>query len=539
MTVPQPDRPDFVDKRVLIVDDFDGMRNILRDLLRKVGARQIDVAANGNEALTALTRNKYDVVLCDYYLGAGKSGQQVLEEARAKSLIGASTVFCIISAEKTSDMVMGAVEHQPDDYLIKPLTEAMLQTRLAKLVKRKTIMATIQAALRAKEYLKAIALCEKQLAEDRGGSGDLVRLRCELLILTGNYEAARTAYEKQLAVRDTAWAKAGLAKLHFQEGEYHHARSLLQQLVEDNRAYLEGYDWLAKTLIQLGEWQEAETVLIRATTLSPLSAPRQQSLGEAAWQCNDLEVAEQAFRKSISLSAHSALKTPQPYLGLANVCSRKGNSKEALEILGRLTKEVEGEMVKIQAKAAEVRVHRAADDNTQAQRCAEELSVQVQKGTHDMPPAATLDLAEALMQLDNKEVASKLIQFVARNHHEDEALLKRARDIFERAEMGEAGNQALESSRRLAIDYMDKGVRLARQGKLGDGIEVMREACGQMPNNARVLLNHAYLLISHMEKQGWHHAMFNEARRCIETARKHTLDDKRCGLLLAKLETIK
>lgn len=68
MLQPSPsfDKAEFTTKRFLIVDDFDGMRNLLRDLLRRCGARQIDVAATGNEALAALNRSKYDIVLCDY-----------------------------------------------------------------------------------------------------------------------------------------------------------------------------------------------------------------------------------------------------------------------------------------------------------------------------------------------------------------------------------------------------------------------------------------------------------------------------------------
>jgi Flp pilus assembly protein TadD len=150
-----------------------------------------------------------------------------------------------------------------------------------------------------------------------------------------------------------------------------------------------------------------------------------------------------------------------------------------------------------------------------------------------------LDLAEALMATGDKEVGSQLIEFVARNNHEDESLLKRAKDIFEQAEMGEAGIEVLESSRHLATEAMDKGVRLSSQGKLEEGIAVMREACALMPNNARVLLNHAYLLISFIDKHGWQEALWNEAHRCIDTARKHSTDDKRCGQLQAKLETIK
>lgn len=539
MLPPSPsfDKAEFASKRFLVIDDFDGMRNVLRDLLKRCGARQIDMATTGHEALAALTRNKYDIILCDYYLGPGKNGQQVLEEARHNNLIGPSTIWAMITAEKTADMVMGAVEHQPDDYLFKPLTEAMLQMRLSRLTAKKTALGAIEAAIRGKEYLKAIALCE-HLLQEKGGDTSLVRQHCDLLMLVGKFDEARAAYEQQLAIRDSPWAKAGLAKLHFREGKYAKARDLLQQVLDDNRNYLEGYDWLAKAQGCLGEWQDAETLLVRAATISPNSVQRQQALGEAALRNNNLELAEQAYGKALSLSNNSDIKTPQPYLGLTRVYTEKGQKKEALAVLGRLADEVEGDTAKLQAKAAEVRVFHKTGDTMEAQRLAQELSTQIQGGAHDMPPAVTLELAEAFMEIGNQDVGSQLLQFVVRNHYEDEALSRRAQDIYSKADMGDAGAAIIETTRNQSIETMDQGVRLSSQGKIEEGIDVLQQARVLMPNNPRLLLNLAYLLIKQMEKTGWHHAMSNEARKLILIARRYTLDDQRCGQLLAKLETL-
>lgn len=535
---PVPGKAEFANKRFLIVDDFDGMRNLLRDLLRRCGAHQIDVAANGSDAVAALGRNKYDVVLCDYYLGAGKNGQQVLEEARRKNLIGSSTIFVMITAEKTSDMVMGAVEHQPDDYLIKPLTEAMLQMRLSKLAAKKTALGAIEAAIRGKEYLKAIALCEERMLQERGGDASLAKQRCDLLMLVGKFEDAKIAYEKQLAIRDAPWAKAGLAKLHFREGQYTKARDLLQQVLDDNRNYLEGYDWLAKTEACLGNWQDAETLLVRATTLSPNSVQRQQLLGDAAIQNKNLETAEQAYGKALSLGSNSDIKTPQSYLGLARIYTEKGQKKEALAVLARLAHDIEGDTAKLQAKAAEVRVLHKTGDLEEAKQLAQELSTQIQAGMHDMPPSVTLELAEAFMEIDNKEVGSELLQFVVRNHYEDVAMTKRALEIYTDAGMGDEGAAIIETIRSQSIAIMDQGVRLSSQGKIEDGIEVLQGARTLMPNNPRLLLNLAFLHIKQMEKNGWHHSTSSEARKLILIARRYALDDQRCGQLLAKLETL-
>ena len=115
---------DWAGKNYLVVDDFIGVRQLLRESLRSLGARNIDQAASGGEAMGLLAKIRYDVVLCDFNLGDGKNGQQVLEEARVRNLLLPSSVWMMVSAEKSVESVMGAAEHQPDAYLVKPITDS-------------------------------------------------------------------------------------------------------------------------------------------------------------------------------------------------------------------------------------------------------------------------------------------------------------------------------------------------------------------------------------------------------------------------------
>ncbi|MBV5270813.1 MAG: response regulator [Afipia sp.] len=98
---------DWAEKRYLLVDDFVGIRQLLRESLRNLGAKHIDQAASGGEAMVLLGKTRYDVVLCDYNLGDGKNGQQVLEEARLRNLLLPSSVWLMVSAEKSVESVMG------------------------------------------------------------------------------------------------------------------------------------------------------------------------------------------------------------------------------------------------------------------------------------------------------------------------------------------------------------------------------------------------------------------------------------------------
>jgi CheY-like chemotaxis protein len=199
------------EKRYLLVDDFVGIRQLLRESLRNLGAKHIDQAASGGEAMVLLAKTRYDVVLCDYNLGDGKNGQQVLEEARIRNLMLPSSVWLMVSAEKSVESVMGAAEHQPDAYIIKPITEGVLLTRLNRVWLKKQIFREIDQAFADKDYLRAAKLCDEQIAHNPLHEIDLLRMKATLLLKSGEPDRP-PVYEKVLQERDYNWARCGLAK---------------------------------------------------------------------------------------------------------------------------------------------------------------------------------------------------------------------------------------------------------------------------------------------------------------------------------------
>lgn len=540
MAVEEPGKVNFATRSFLLIEDFEAMRGILRDLLRRCGARRIDVAANAKEAQQVLRRckGKVDVVLCDYHLGPGKNGQQLLAEARHDGLLNASTIWIMVTAEKTVDMVMGAFEHQPDDYLLKPVNEATLHTRLEKLIKRKAVLSGISAAKRAKDYAKAICLCQTALALDPGNPMEIMRIQAELYQLLGQTDKARRIFEAILGRRDVHWARTGLAKIDIQDGHFGRARDQLEQLLADNPNCLEAYDVLALAYQRQGAWCDAQRVLSDALDVSPNSAQRQTALGECALRCEDLPIAEEAFRKALKLSSPSAIKMPAPYLGLARVLTAQNKSGDALKLLAQLVSEVSGEESRLQAKAEEFRVHHALGNPALAATAAQEVTSAIRSGAHALSPSATLDLAETFMVMGNKTVASDLLQFVMRNNHEDETLASRVLKLFETGGMGEEGQALVHASRQQAVDALDHGVELASLGKFDEALDFLNQARALMPRNPRLLLNYSDVLISLLKKNGWRYDLASDARRAIATARQIVPGEKRCTELLAKLEAL-
>ena len=96
-------------------------RLLLERKLKALGAWYIDLAVDGQHAIDRCSKGLFDVVICRYAL-EGRNGQHVLEELRT----GAVTLylaFIMMSSETTREMVLGAIDHQPDAYISSLLSK--------------------------------------------------------------------------------------------------------------------------------------------------------------------------------------------------------------------------------------------------------------------------------------------------------------------------------------------------------------------------------------------------------------------------------
>jgi tetratricopeptide (TPR) repeat protein len=531
------DQVDWAGKNYLVVDDFVGIRQLLRESLRSLGARNIDQASSGGEAMGLLSRIRYDVVLCDYNLGEGKNGQQVLEEARVRNLVNPSTVWLMVSAEKSVESVMGAAEHQPDAYLIKPITEGVLLTRLNRIWHKKQVFRMIDQAYAEKDYLRAARLCDEQIAHDRIHELDLLRMKARLMEKSGQPARAREVYERVLEQREYQWARAGLAKIRMANGEFEQARQIFQGVIAENRYYIDAYDQLAGAYQNMGKMEEACAILERAAKLSPNSVLRQRNLGNIALKLGNMPMAEKAFRKCMEIGEYSIMKTPDAYLGLARVYGQKNDPKEALRLLMAAQREFGAEHpdMPLRSKITEGLVYHESGDYRRARQAGDELE-QMLKQTPERPDtAACLELATLLFAVGVKEAPVELLCYVIRNNHDNPLLLEEVQAIFDKARMGDEGLALIRSSKKEAADLMNQGVLLWKTGKLAEAVEWMRNARKAVPNNQRILFNAAQIMVSYMQQQGFDEQMHFEAAEVLHHVDRLLPGQQRFAQLMEQL----
>jgi len=507
--------------RTLVVDDFQGMRTILRDIVRAMGVTQVDTAANGKEALSMLRGSRYDVVICDYNLGPGLNGQQVLDEARLHDYIGVSTIWVMVTAEKTAEMVMGAAEVKPDEYLLKPINQSILESRLERLIVKKQALRSIEEAIRSKDYAAAIDRCDSLLNAEAAKPQEILRIKSDLQLKVGDFDGARAVFESVLAARSVPWARTGLGKVFFYKGDHESARATFQQVLDENRMFIEASDWLARTLDAMGERVQAQQVLTNAVKLSPNSASRQKVLGETAYKNGALDVAQAAFEKTIKISEFSSNKNPTAYVALARVLTDNNTPDDALKVLAR-TKEVfkDNPDIAIQTAAAQGAVYHKTGQSDLAQAAMAQAEELLASQPGKISPEAAMEVAQSMLALGRKDKAFDLMRDLVKNHHENQQLSGQVQSLFEKAQMGAEGRSLIAESREEVVNINNQGVMLAKQGNFAEGARLLRTALQNLPGSEVVMMNLCGLLIGQMRAEGRSEALSAEVTGLLERVRE-------------------
>lgn len=124
-----------VDKemRILVVDDHGLTRDMVRVILRGFGFQNITPADNISAAYDELTKQTYDLVICDWNMPNG-TGIDFLRLIRSNDLYK-TIPFLMLTAEAYKENVSEAMQAGVSDYIVKPFTADVLGRKIARAVK--------------------------------------------------------------------------------------------------------------------------------------------------------------------------------------------------------------------------------------------------------------------------------------------------------------------------------------------------------------------------------------------------------------------
>ncbi len=113
---------------ILVVDDYNTMIRILRNLLKQLGFQDIDDAADGTAALAKMRGKKYGLIISDWNMEP-MTGYDLLKEVRNDPGL-AQTPFIMVTAESKTENVIAAKKAGVNNYIVKPFNAQTLQTKI-------------------------------------------------------------------------------------------------------------------------------------------------------------------------------------------------------------------------------------------------------------------------------------------------------------------------------------------------------------------------------------------------------------------------
>lgn len=517
----ETDTPVNFDKlRFLVVDDFENFRNSMWQMLRSLGADRIEPVHNGSVAIQRCAYEHFDVILCNYNLGEGKSGQHVLEELRHRKLLRHSSLFLMVTAETSREMVMGAREYHPDAYLTKPINQAMLTKRLGALAERRQALLPITRAMDLEDYPEAIQQCLALLPHQQRHRSWIYKTLAELYVRVGDYGQARRIYDEILGQRALSWARLGKARVLLAQGFHDEAGTALKSLIEDHPDHLEAYDLLAESLKRTGKPGQAQKILQRAADMSPNALLRQRDLAALATRNQDLDTATDAWRRTVNLGNWSVHDHPDHHLALGRSLTDlsegdpTGEGKEYAEEATRVLKHLERKfpeapdigprtmLVRARIVAARGNLDKARSflEQARAARPVDTLSAD-----------AGLDLAKTMYRIGQNREAEQLLAAMAQRFEGQGDIIEQIENLMD---------EPVGLQQRLRARTLNReGIQAFEKGELGAAARHFEHALDVVPSHAALNLNLTQIRMKQVESDDpsvvRDHALA-QCRRCLD-----------------------
>ena len=117
---------------ILVVDDYQTMVRIIRNLLKQLGFENVDDASDGSAAISKMRDKKYGLVISDWNMEP-MTGYELLKHVRADPGL-TKTPFIMVTAESKTENVIAAKKAGVNNYIVKPFNAETLREKIEKVM---------------------------------------------------------------------------------------------------------------------------------------------------------------------------------------------------------------------------------------------------------------------------------------------------------------------------------------------------------------------------------------------------------------------
>ena len=114
---------------VLIVDDYNTMLRIVKNLLKQLGFSNIDEATDGSAAFDKVKHKSYGLIISDWNMEP-MTGLEFLKSVRTANAEYKDTPFIMITAESKTENVIIAKQAGVSNYIVKPFDATTLKAKI-------------------------------------------------------------------------------------------------------------------------------------------------------------------------------------------------------------------------------------------------------------------------------------------------------------------------------------------------------------------------------------------------------------------------
>ena len=489
----------YTSKRFLILDDLPEMRSSLRSQIGSLGCDNVTVSGTVKEALERFRDERFDVILCDYYLAGGTDGQQFLEYLRTRNLIGRGALFIMVTAEKNYESVVTAAECLPDDYLLKPFTAEILKIRLERLLEKKQRLVKVDHLQDRGDWAGVIRVCEEIIASRDRYLVDAMRIKGNALLMAGQAEKAVVFYEQTLTMRPMPWARLGLARALAQTGETARCKETLNALIEESPRLMAAYDLLGKVQMSEGKAGLALETLDRAREISPNSLARHRAIAGIAEVKGDFARVEQALAQVVQKTRNSPLRETEDIARLGNALIELGEPAKAVNLLEEARTNFKSDADHPLLAAVEAI---AQQQTGQPEKAAAALARATKGELASLPPNIAMTVAKACLVNGQTEAAQGIYKSLVQNNPESEALHNQISAALDDAGAAGLAQDLVASSIREVIHLNNEAVRKAKAGELSEAAAMLTDAAQRLPGNMQVVANASAALLAEIFTHG-------------------------------------
>lgn len=487
---------------VLVVDDFSSFRATLIAMLNRLGITHIEEASRAQEAIKWCKEREFDVILCDYNLGSGRNGQHVLEELRFKGLISRRSLFVMVTAEASKEMVLSAYDCEPDDYLTKPLNLKVLEQRLGRLIQQRDALLSVNLALEKHDQAAAIAELEEITSQPGRHTVLAQKLLGQLYLDAERWSEAQQLYQNNLGKRHLDWAQLGAAKVALARGQLDQAEAILTSLIAESRLYLPAYDCLAEVFERQHDAERVLQAVGGAVELSPRSLLRQRKLAKLALEYGENKQALLAARDAVRLgqeSCHHQAADALLFLRAAGNTLAAGVevgsadlADEAKKCLAKLSADRSTEPNELlQGQLLVARVYALNGNEQKAEQLAREALCEVSD-------PAQLDLG---VKLAHHAYLLSIDELADAHHLADHIVAEHGADVLHADQLDKLlAEPKNERNRRRVAELNKTGIAHYKAGELDPALACFRQATLLFPRHIGLQLNYLQTLIGQFKR---------------------------------------